>query len=165
MSYSNTIAAYTIPCHLSAPVIKGKNQTKDEFIEERKNYFKNTIQRKRSTYNNKEIFLTKSDCLGDECFEKFAIGGEQYHKTHNFDLRRIERFDWIFEILEKIELCKKCGWIKIEKSTRFKNRTLIECQVNNFLVVIALAEHQNHYEVISAQYKRYITCTKRKNAR
>ncbi len=86
---------------------------------------------------------------------KFAIGGENFHKTKKIDLRRLERFDWIFEIIEKIELCKKCGWIKIYKDRNYDNRTDIECIVKNFKIVIVIASHSDHFEIISAHYKRY----------
>lgn len=152
------------PCHLSKPIRMRKNQLEDEFIEDRKNYFQNHIQNKRSTFKDKPIFLAKSTEPNDSCFKKFAIGGEEFHRTQKIDIRRIERFDWIFEIIDKIDECKKCGWIKIEQSTRFKNRLTIECCVNNYFIVLIIAEHSEHYEIISAQFRRYVGKSKRKNA-
>ena len=67
-----------------------------DFIEERKKYFIANIQHKKSVYKGLPIYLTLSNENGDACYEKFAIGGENYHKTKKIDHRRIERFDWIF---------------------------------------------------------------------
>ena len=152
------------PCHLSKPIRMKKDQLEEEFIEARKKYFQINIQNKQSTFNNKPIFLAKASEPDDACFKKFAIGGEEFHKTQKIDIRRIERFDWIFEIIDKIDECKKCGWLKIEQSTRFKDRITIECCVNNYFIVLIVAEHPEHYEIISAQFRRYVNKTKRKNA-
>ncbi len=149
------VISNNIFCHLSSPIVKRKEQTKEGFILERKKYFKEKIQYKKCVYNGLPIFLTKNNEIGDACFNKFAIGGENFHKTKKIDLRRLERFDWIFEIIEKIELCKKCGWIKIYKDRNYDNRTDIECIVKNFKIVIVIASHSDYFEIISAHYKRY----------
>ena len=145
-----------IPCHLSKPVIRDrKTQSEEDFILERKKYFEEHIRYKEALYENKPIYLVKRNIPGDACFEKFAIGKEEFHKTKTIDLRRLERFDWIFEIIDKIDTCKKCGWIQIYPDKNFDDRTDIECIVKNFKIVITIAEHQDHYEIVSAHYKRY----------
>ncbi len=141
-------------CHLSNPILKKKDQTKEEFINERKKYFDENIKNLTGLYNGLPVILTKRDEPGDACFEKFAIGGENYHKTMKVDLRRLERFDWIFEIINRIDKCKECGYIKIYKDPNFSDRTDIECEIKKYKVVIVIVSHEKHYEIISAFIKK-----------
>lgn len=155
------VISSNVPCHLSNAIVKSKEQSKEDYILERKQYFKDKIQNRSSIYDGLPIYLAKSNDTGDACFNKFAIGGENFHKTNKIDLRRLERFDWIFEIIDKIEICKKCGWIKISKDNNFDDRTDIECIVKNFKIVIVIVSKKDHYEIISAHYKRYTKTKKR----
>ena len=92
-------------CFLPSPIIRGKNESKEQFIFKQKNFFKDNLQHKTSFFKGKPVFLTKRDEPGDACFNKFAIGKEEYHKTMQIDMRRVERLHWIFPIIENFLGC------------------------------------------------------------
>lgn len=141
-------------CHLSKAVTREKGQSKERFIEERKRYFEENIRFKETKYKGLPVYLAKRNEPNDACFNKFAIGKEEFHKTRNIDMRRLERFDWMFEIIDRIDICKKCRWIKIYPDKNYDNRLDIECLFKKYKLVIVMAEHTDHYEILTAFYKR-----------
>ena len=137
-------------CFLPEPMRKPKRDSVEDFIQKQKKYFQEKIQNKISIFKGKPIYLTKKDEPGDACFNKFAIGKEEYHKTGKIDLARIERFNWIFEIIDNYERCEKCacGFTSIQNDNRIK----LQCIVNKFRIIIVLVAKKDHYEIISCFY-------------
>ena len=136
-------------CFLPSPIIRGKNETKEQFIFKQKNFFKDNLQHKTSFFKGKPVFLTKRDEPGDACFNKFAIGKEEYHKTMQIDMRRVERLHWIFPIIENFEKCESCGSGFVEIPEKTPDRIVLRCIFNQIKMVIVLVKKQDHYELIS----------------
>ncbi len=147
-------------CLLSPLVQKPYEMSTQDFYEDRKNYFNSNLKHKPVFYNNKPVYLAKHDLPGDECFEKFAIGGEKYHKRKDgqkpkYDLLRLQRLDWILEIVNNIEYCENsCRNIFIGPDKDYADRLNISCFIQKYKIVITLADNDSFYTIISACYMR-----------
>lgn len=157
-----------INCHLSAPVIRQKNMSRNDYLEERKKYFNEKLKYKTVTYKGKPTSLVFSEFDDDKCFNKFAAGAENNHTNKDgklgYDSIRIERLDWIFEIIEKFEKCQKCGQIIVVQDKSFKNRENIYCMFNNYKIVININKGVSNNTIVTAYYIR-TNEEKRKKAR
>lgn len=143
-------------CFLSKPKYRNHKQTKQDYEEQMHKYFNSNIKSKTCKYNGKTVKLIFSDEDNDKCYNKFAYGGEKYHIKKNGDhlypdMRRLERFDWIFEIMEQLEhKCNNCPYLSIIVDNNHSNRLLINCIYNKYKIVIVLVEKQTEYLIISA---------------
>lgn len=146
-----------ITCHLSTPIYRQSSQSRDEYLEQQRLYFNAQIKNRRSTYKGKSVRLAKSKLPGDECFEKFIYGKEEYHKRADGakakpDRTRLERINWIFEILDKYDSCKTCSSFFEYPDKNFKDRINITCYYNKYKIVISMVEDEDEYIVVSAFY-------------
>jgi hypothetical protein len=124
-----------------------------------KEYFNTNIKHRTSFFKGKKVSLLYSDLPGDECFEKFAIGKEDFHKSKSgekcIDRLRLERFNWIFEILDKYEKCELCANLLEYPDKKNDKRINISCFFNKYKIVISLAyknSKKDEYVVLTAFY-------------
>lgn len=143
-------------CHLSKPVYRPASESREKYYENRRKYFNENLKNKSVIYEGKETKLVFHDIEGDKCFNKFAKGSEACHTDKDgnlfYDRERLERLNWIFEILEKIELCEKCKFIQIRKDKTFPDRKNIVCFCNNYKIVIIIKENEKYNIIVSAYY-------------
>ncbi len=143
-------------CFLSRPKYRDSSQSKTDYEKMMHTYFNDNIKNKTCTFKGKPVRLVYSNENNDKCYNKFAYGGERYHSKKNDkplypDMRRLERFDWIFEILENIETCcKNCSSLSITKDRSHKNRTIINCIYNKYRILLVLVERETEYLIITA---------------
>lgn len=152
-------------CHLSTPKYRSKSESREAYFQRMKSYFNNVIKKKSVMYDGKPTRLVFSSISGDKCFNKFAAGSEESHLNKNgelgYDYLRIERFDWIFEILEKVDSCEKCVKFSIEPDKVHKNRININCNYKNYKIVLCLNVNAKFNTIVTAYYIR--TKNERKN--
>ena len=70
----------SITCHLSEPIYRKADQSREDYLKQQKDYFNSHIKTKSSIYKGLPVRLAKSELSGDECFEKFIYGKEDFHK-------------------------------------------------------------------------------------
>ena len=145
-----------ISCHLSPPIARAKNQSREKFLEDRKEYFNNNLKRKSVDFEGKPTFLLFSNLPGDKCFNKFAAGGENNHtdKRGNlgYDRNRLERLNWIFEILEKISKCNLCPQFYKIPDKNYPDRINLNCLYKNYKIIIKIKKKEYYNIIMSAFY-------------
>ena len=145
-------------CHLSKPVYRSPHISRMDYEKERKEYFNKNLKKKVIFFKGKETKLLFSEKQGDECFYKFARGSEENHRKKDGSLRtdryRLERLDWIFEILEKVEECEKCIYHSIFPDQKHTDRINVSCIYNSYKVVICIKECSDSNVIVTAYYLR-----------
>ena len=134
-----------MPCLLNLKRIKKKtNEGKIDYSNRRKNDFI-TITSLPLNYKGFPVYFNLIDKGIDECYEKFTIGSERYHSTKKPDFRRVERLEWIYEIINKINNCVGCSEYRYGRS---KGKELIYCVEKQYLIV--LKKMSNCFIVVTA---------------
>lgn len=147
-------------CILPPLVQKEYSETKEEYINRRKNDFNTNIKNKYVIYNGKPMYLVYHDIEGDACFNKFAIGSEKYHTKADgiigeYDILRVQRLEWIFSILNNLKHCEnKCKALYRVPDKNYKDRFDLYCLTNNYKIVIPIKDTEGEYLVITAFYMR-----------
>lgn len=145
-----------VTCHLSKPVARPNNQSRKDYLEYRKIYFNTHLKHKTVIFENKPTILLFSNLSGDECFNKFAAGDENNHTDKNgnlgYDRNRLERLDWIFEIIEKKSKCDSCTQFIILPDKKYPDRIVLNCFYNNYRIVIKIKKKSNYNIIMSAFY-------------
>lgn len=146
-------------CHLSTPCYRQPNQSNKEYIVQRRNYFNKTLKNKTTIFRNVPTKLVYSNLPGNKCFNKFAYGKEEFHirkdgKKPRIDRHRLERLDWIFEIIDNIKKCKNCNKYHILNDKNHHDRINIFCEQNNYKVVISLKKTNDCYLILTAFYTK-----------
>ena len=134
-----------MPCLLNLKRIKKKpNEGKKDYFNRRKNDFV-TITSLPLNYKGLPVYFNLIKKGIDECYEKFTVGSERYHSTKKPDFRRVERLEWIYEIINKINNCKGCSEYRCGQS---KGKELIYCVEKQYLIV--LKRMSNCFIVVTA---------------
>ena len=125
-------------------VKKLSNEGKQAYSDRRKSDFAIMIS-KPLEYKGLPVYFNKYDEGIDNCYSKFIVGNERFHSTKQPDFRRLERLEWIYEIVEKAGECSTCSEFR-EGIERGKN--LIYCVEKQYLIV--LKKENSHYVIITA---------------
>lgn len=125
-------------------VKKSSNEGKKAYSDRRKNDFANMIS-KPLEYKGLPVYFNKHNEGIEKCYSKFIVGNEMFHSTKQPDFRRLERLEWIYEIIEKADECGTCYEFR-EGIERGKN--LIYCVDKQYLIV--LKKEHSHYVIITA---------------
>ena len=134
-----------MPCLLNLKRIKKKpNEGKKDYFNRRKNDFI-TINSLPLNFKGLPVYFNLIKKGIDECYEKFTVGSERYHSTKKPDFRRVERLEWIYEIINKINNCEGCSEYRYGQS---KGKELIYCVEKQYLIV--LKRMSNCYIVVTA---------------
>lgn len=134
-----------MPCLLNLKRIKKKpNEGKIDYSNRRKNDFI-TITSLPLNYKGLPVYFNLIDKGIDECYEKFTVGSERYHSTKKPDFRRVERLEWIYEIINKINTCEGCSEYRCGQN---KGKDLIYCVEKQYLIV--LKRMSNCFIVVTA---------------
>ena len=88
-------------------VKKSSNEGKKAYSDRRKNDFANMIS-KPLEYKGLPVYFNKHNEGIEKCYSKFILGNEMFHSTKQPDFRRLERLEWIYEIIEKADECGTC---------------------------------------------------------
>ena len=122
-----------MPCLLNLKRIKKKpNEGKKDYFNRRKNDFI-TITSLPLNFKGLPVYFNLIKKGIDECYEKFTVGSERYHSTKKPDFRRVERLEWIYEIINKINNCEGCSEYRYGRS---KGKELIYCVEKQYLIVL-----------------------------
>ena len=113
-------------------VKKLSNEGKKSYSNRRKCDFAIMIS-KPLYYKGLPVYFYKYDEGIDNCYEKFIVGNEMFHSTKKPDFRRLERLEWIYEIIKNINICKTCFDFRegIERG-----KILIYCAEKQYLIVL-----------------------------
>ena len=145
-------------CNLSKPVVRLKSDSRNDYYKKREEYFNKHLKNRKVSFEGKETVLVFSELPGDRCFKKFAFGSEQYHMSKDgrlrYDEKRLERLDWIFEILENVSNCKKCEQYQIVQDKNYKDRINIYCMFGSYKIVIVLKQSEKQNVIVTAFYIR-----------
>jgi len=85
--------------HLNRISREVSKQTRE--ISSIKKYFLVEIQKPR-TFLNKPLIFAKSEISEDDCWDKFAIGSTNDHRTRKPSINRIKRIHWISLLIDYI---------------------------------------------------------------
>lgn len=132
-------------CLLNLKRIKKKpNEGKTDYSNRRKKDFI-TMTSLSLNYKGIPVYFNLLYKGIDECYEKFTVGSERYHSTKKPDFRRVERLEWIYEIINKINNCEVCSEYRFGRS---KGKDLTYCVEKQYLIV--LKRMSNCYIVVTA---------------